>query len=98
MNKREFIEEAAPMFDGDGAPKMSKLRVTAVLDALLADVVRELFTPGDRVSFWPGVGSFVAHWDKARVYTDRKTKECKTVPAHYRLRFREARQLRNVVN
>lgn len=97
MNKTDWVSEALRYMDGGTAPKLSRARVAFVLDAMLAEVVRAVMVPGEKTSYWPGVGKFSVTWDKARVYSDIKTRQCIAIPARYRLHYRESLRLRRAL-
>lgn len=97
MDKRGFVAEVSSYLDGGKAPLLKTPRVLFVLDAMLAEVFRALIVPGPRVSYWPGVGKFVASWDKSHEYMNQIKRQCMVIPARYRLRYRMSLELRKAL-
>lgn len=98
MDRREFLERVATACDGTKAPLLEKSRVVAVFDAMLLEIERALLAKGERVSYWPGVGKFVAHWGRPRVVNNQMSHQCQFIPARYRFRYREDAKLRKAIN
>lgn len=98
MDRRGFIEAVAAAMDGDKAPLLVKSRAEAVVDAMFLEMERALLAKGERVSYWPGVGKFVARWCKPRVVNNQIWHQCQYLPARYSFRYREDAKMREAIN